>query len=59
MKFSFDIEDIDEIAEEWFRILVANQETNKAIDASDCRYIAELMLWKELERAPFFYIKII
>ena len=44
MKFSFDIEDIDEIAEEWLRILVANQETNKAIDASDCRYIAELML---------------
>ena len=44
MKFSFDIEDIDEIAEEWLRILVANQETNKAIDASDCRYISELML---------------
>ena len=43
MKFSFDITDIDNIAENWLAILIDEVETSKSIDINDVRYIVDLM----------------
>ena len=44
MKFSFDGDDIHYIAEDWFEILVANQDENKHLDAETLAYISRVML---------------
>ena len=44
MKFSFDGDDIHYIAEDWFEIIVANQDENKHLDAETLGYISRVML---------------
>ena len=44
MKFSFDGEDIHYMAEDWFKILVANQDELKKLDAEDIGYISRVLL---------------
>jgi hypothetical protein len=44
MKFNFDGDDIHYIAEDWFEILVANQDENKHLDAETLAYISRVML---------------
>jgi len=43
MKFSYDIEDIDNIAENWLAILIDEVDSNQSIDINDVRYICDLM----------------
>jgi len=44
MKIRLDEWDVEKIAEDWFELLMEDVKNNKAIDESDCRYIADLML---------------
>ena len=44
MKFSFDGDDIHYMAEDWFKILVANQDELKKLDAEDIGYISRVLL---------------
>ncbi len=43
MKFSYDIEDIENIANNWLAILIDEVDRNKSLDRDDVKYIVNLM----------------
>ena len=53
MKFSFDGDDINYMAEDWFKILVANQDELKKLDAEDIGFVIIRSRVQLLVPAPF------
>ena len=43
MKFSYEIEDIENIANNWLAILIDEVDRNKSLDRDDVKYIVNLM----------------